>query len=102
MYVSDDGTPSAFRSQGIPATFILDREGRIVFRHLGSALWDDESSVRFLNELLAKEGHRRRHHMSEKRQGPRVLVTDLRLADARPGKGDPGSDRSLSGGGLDR
>ena len=29
--------------------------GRIVFRHLGSARWDDESSVRFLNELLAKE-----------------------------------------------
>ena len=54
LYVSDDERPSAFESRGIPATFILDRMGRIVFRHVGSARWDDESSVRFLNELLEK------------------------------------------------
>ncbi|MCY3776703.1 MAG: TlpA disulfide reductase family protein [Candidatus Aminicenantes bacterium] len=55
MYVSNDERPSVFESRGIPATFILDREGRIVFRHVGSAQWDDESSVRFLNELLEKK-----------------------------------------------
>ena len=55
MYVSNDERPSVFESRGIPATFILDREGRIVFRHVGSARWDDESSVRFLNELLEKK-----------------------------------------------
>ena len=55
LYVSDDGTPSVFESMGIPATFILDREGRIVFRHVGSARWDDESSVRFLSDLLEEK-----------------------------------------------
>lgn len=54
LYVSDEERPSAFDSRGIPATFILDRTGRIVFRHVGSAAWDDESSVRFLTELLEK------------------------------------------------
>ena len=54
LYVSDDAKPSAFVTRGIPATFILDRTGRIVFRHVGSARWDDESSVRFLTELLEK------------------------------------------------
>ena len=52
LYVSDDERPSAFKTLGILATFILDRKGRIVFRHVGSAAWDDESSVRFLTELL--------------------------------------------------
>ena len=55
MYVSNDARPSVFESRGIPATFILDREGRIVFSHVGSARWDDETSVRFLNGLLEKE-----------------------------------------------
>ena len=54
LYVSDEERPSAFDSRGIPATFILDRTGRIVFRHVGSAAWDDESSVHFLTELLEK------------------------------------------------
>ena len=54
LYVSDDQRPSAFETLGIPATFILDRTGRIVFRHVGSAAWDDESSVLFLTELLEK------------------------------------------------
>ena len=52
LYVTDQERPSAFESLGIPATFILDRKGRIVFRHVGGARWDDESSVRFLNDLL--------------------------------------------------
>ena len=55
FYISDDERPSAFESLGIPATFILDRTGRIVFRHVGSARWDDESSVRFLSGLLEKK-----------------------------------------------
>ena len=55
LYVSDDERPSVFESPGIPATFILDREGRIVFRHVGSARWDDETSVRFLSDLLEKK-----------------------------------------------
>ena len=86
LYVSDDERPSAFESRGIPATFILDRMGRIVFRHVGSARWDDESSVRFLNELLEKGVHGRRQHMSGERQGPRVLVTDYAWPTLDPEK----------------
>lgn len=55
LYISDDEKPSAFESLGIPATFILDRKGRIVFRHVGSARWDDETSVRFLSDLLEQK-----------------------------------------------
>ena len=54
LYTSTEEAPSMFRSRGIPATFILDRQGRIAFQHVGSARWDDESSVRFLNRLLSE------------------------------------------------
>ena len=46
-----EGRPEVFRSRGIPATFIFDRDGVIVFRHQGAARWDDESCVRFLRGL---------------------------------------------------
>jgi len=44
--------PQAFRARGIPATYIIDREGRIVFRHVGAALWDDPASLEFIRGLL--------------------------------------------------
>jgi peroxiredoxin len=34
-----------------PATFIIDRDGRIVVRHLGTARWDDPSVAKFLRGL---------------------------------------------------
>ena len=54
LYTSDDDGPALLRSPSIPVTFILDRRGRVAFRHVGSAQWDDESSFRFLNRLLSE------------------------------------------------
>ena len=54
LYTSGDEGPSLFRSRSLPVTIILDRNGRVAFRHVGGARWDDESSVRFLTQLLSE------------------------------------------------
>jgi thiol-disulfide isomerase/thioredoxin len=43
--------PSAYRTSGIPATFILSADGRIAFKHVGAAKWDDDSTLAFLRGL---------------------------------------------------
>ena len=43
--------PAAYRTDGIPATFILSPDGRIVFSHVGAARWDDERAIAFLKGL---------------------------------------------------
>ena len=55
IYTMDDERPEAFMSRGIPATFILDQDGDIVFRQEGSAKWDDQSSIDFMNGLLNQD-----------------------------------------------
>jgi thiol-disulfide isomerase/thioredoxin len=45
--------PAPFRGRAIPATFILDRAGRIVMRHIGAARWDDPGVVAFVRGLAA-------------------------------------------------
>jgi thiol-disulfide isomerase/thioredoxin len=50
--------PPAFYARGIPATFILDAEGRIVVQELGAAGWDDPSVVDFLEQLAGEAGGR--------------------------------------------
>lgn len=42
---------STFRAGIIPATFIVDRSGRIVFAHHGAANWDNQEVRDFLNKL---------------------------------------------------
>ena len=56
IYVLDGDVPECFKSRAIPATFVLDRNGRIVLRHFGAAAWDDEGVVGFVRGLaLAPE-----------------------------------------------
>ncbi|WP_237722634.1 TlpA family protein disulfide reductase [Singulisphaera acidiphila] len=43
--------PSAFATDGIPATFVIAPDGRIVVSEVGSAQWDDPSVVDFLENL---------------------------------------------------
>lgn len=43
--------PPAYRTSSIPATFILSADGRIAFKHVGAARWDDESTLTFLRSL---------------------------------------------------
>lgn len=51
VYSTPDSPPPIFQSQAIPATFIIDAEGRIAAAWLGSAQWDDPSVVEFLERL---------------------------------------------------
>jgi thiol-disulfide isomerase/thioredoxin len=45
--------PACFRGRAIPATFIIDKSGRIVMRHTGAARWDDPGVVAFVRGLAA-------------------------------------------------
>lgn len=53
VYLMDAEVPGCFATRGIPATFILDRDHRIVFRHVGAADWSATSVVDFLRSLTA-------------------------------------------------
>ncbi len=53
FYRATRSRPTAYQSEGIPATFILAPDGRIVFRHTGAARWDDDSTLAFLRDLAA-------------------------------------------------
>ena len=53
VYVYDpEALPDVFTLQGIPTTFILDRQGMVVFKYRGAAKWDDESCISFVRDLL--------------------------------------------------
>jgi thiol-disulfide isomerase/thioredoxin len=52
IYLIEGERPEDFQTWGIPASFILTREGKMAFRHTGSAQWDHEASINFLNRLL--------------------------------------------------
>jgi thiol-disulfide isomerase/thioredoxin len=44
--------PEFISNRGIPATFIINRQGGIVYEHVGPAKWDDESVMAFIRSLL--------------------------------------------------
>ena len=50
MALSD--APAPYAAPSIPTTFIVDREGRIVFRHVGAVDWNTPDAVRFLTDLI--------------------------------------------------
>jgi thiol-disulfide isomerase/thioredoxin len=52
IYTMRGEPPAVFRSRGIPATFILSADGRVAFKHVGSAKWDDKTSVDFIRGLI--------------------------------------------------
>ena len=47
--VTDD---DLFSTRGIPTTFIVNRNGEIVIKDVGSAVWNDLSVVDYLDNLL--------------------------------------------------
>jgi thiol-disulfide isomerase/thioredoxin len=53
-YRTDVDTPPVFESFGIPTTYILNPDGLVVFKHVGMAQWDHESTVSFVRRLLTK------------------------------------------------
>ncbi len=52
VYVRGQDLPKVFQTRGIPATFILSRDGTVVFKYVGYASWDEASCVRFLRSLI--------------------------------------------------
>ncbi len=44
--------PRVLETRGVPATFIISRDGQIVFKHVGAAQWDHETGVDFIRRLM--------------------------------------------------
>jgi thiol-disulfide isomerase/thioredoxin/Zn-dependent protease len=51
IYIARRGVPAVFNTEAIPATFILNRRGEVVFRHVGRADWNTEECRAFLRRL---------------------------------------------------
>jgi thiol-disulfide isomerase/thioredoxin len=51
VYLPAAPLPAAYLTQSIPATFVIDRQGQIVFRHEGVADYDSPDFKAFLSKL---------------------------------------------------
>jgi hypothetical protein len=56
FYMSDGNPPPDLHSNAIPAAFIIDLDGTVVFKERGAQAWDDESALAFLRDLAGGEG----------------------------------------------
>jgi peroxiredoxin len=54
VYVSATRLPAELETSGLPATFILDGAGHVVFKHIGMAQWDAAPVRNFLLALRAR------------------------------------------------
>jgi thiol-disulfide isomerase/thioredoxin len=52
-YRSQASPTGLFASAGIPTTFIVAPDGRIIVRHVGMARWDDPATVTFIRRLAS-------------------------------------------------
>ena len=53
FYLHGRFVPSIFMSnRGIPVTFVINRQGDIIYQHIGPAKWDDESVINFLRKFM--------------------------------------------------
>ena len=48
---ADSAIPPGFSTRAIPATFIIGRDGRVAFSHVGSADWSDQSVADLIRSL---------------------------------------------------
>ena len=46
------GVPEVFATEGIPATFVVNRRGEVVFNHIGGMDWNTNECREFLRRLL--------------------------------------------------
>ena len=49
--LSGQSLPGVYKTDGIPATFVIDKNGMIVFEHVGSADWSHSSVIKFIDSL---------------------------------------------------
>jgi len=43
-----------FATSGIPTTFIINSDGKVIVKDLGSAFWNDKSVFKFIDNLIGK------------------------------------------------
>lgn len=55
VYALEGELPPPFKTEKKPATFIVGRDGTIVFKHVGAAKWDDPSVLTLLQNLSITE-----------------------------------------------
>ncbi|MDZ7632630.1 MAG: TlpA disulfide reductase family protein [Gemmatimonadaceae bacterium] len=55
VYLEMSQAPAVYRFDAVPTTWIVDREGRIVFRHRGAMRWDTPAVQRFVRSLLSAD-----------------------------------------------
>jgi len=54
IYTAKSAIPQEFRARGIPNTYILNKNGKIVFNHLGLGNYDTEKFRNFIDKLKAE------------------------------------------------
>ncbi len=52
--MADEEEPKELSVKGIPSTFVVSRDGKIVYHHAGAANWASEEFVRYLEDLAQK------------------------------------------------
>lgn len=55
LFVELQSFPAAWKLDALPRTWVLDREGRLVFTHRGAARWDHPEVLRFLRAVARGE-----------------------------------------------
>lgn len=52
VYMLEGERPKEFASRGIPATFVIGRDGTILFEHTGAAQWNADDVVSYFEGLI--------------------------------------------------
>lgn len=55
VYNAYSAYPKELESSTLPTTFVLDRQGRIAMKEVGSAKWDSDDVKNYLQELVDEE-----------------------------------------------
>ncbi len=58
VYFAEKSPPSAFSTSTLPTTFIINKDGFVVYRHTGLGKWDDDAPEQFLGRLSQSRSQR--------------------------------------------
>jgi thiol-disulfide isomerase/thioredoxin len=58
FYLEESRMPPAFGLRGLPTSWLVDREGRIVLLRHGEAVWDTDEVEAFVRTVALEPGHR--------------------------------------------
>jgi thiol-disulfide isomerase/thioredoxin len=84
-YTLNGDPPDVFKSRGIPTTFIINRDGTIVFKHIGTAKWDEDSCIQFLKGLLVSTAQSQKYKIEEPKSDVTTAFFQTSVNPARGG-----------------